>query len=522
MLFNSVEFIVFFLPITLALFYFLKAKGLHRFTTGFLVVASLFFYGWWNPSYLILIIISMGANFHLAKIVSNQKHKPRKKLLLVGGIAFNLSAIAYFKYMDFMILNVNHLFGYNIEPLGILLPIAISFFTFQQIAYLVDAYSDNAPDDSFLHYCLFVTFFPQLIAGPIVHHREIMPQYDGLHKHQKIYENLALGLFIFSVGLFKKVMVADNLALYANPVFLKAETVDAVTFVEAWEGTLAYTFQLYFDFSGYSDMAIGLGKMFGLNLPVNFYSPYKAASIIDFWKKWHITLSRFFRDYLYIPLGGNRNGMFKQFLYLNITMVLCGLWHGAGWTFVLWGALHGGLLTINHIYRRTIKGTVIVPFLDNFAYRWFCHVLTFICVVFAWALFRAETLDGAINVIRGLVGMNGVVLPETYIAYFSILGIDAQQLGIRFVTELANFHGVFGMSIFIALFFVCKLMPNTADMANYYAFLETKHHSTQKNERRFYQVSPSFFWALFSAVTLFLAFTYVWMGRYSDFLYFQF
>ena len=522
MLFNSIEFIVFFLPFTLLAFYLLKSYGFHTYSTGMLVVSSLFFYGWWNPHYLTLIVFSILFNYSIGCKISSSDVKKVRKTLLIGGIAINLFLIAYFKYVDFFISSINAVVNEDYSLLGIILPIAISFFTFQQISFLIDAYSGKTKDYNFLHYCLFVTFFPQLIAGPIVHHREIIPQYEELHKKKVVYQNIALGLFIFSIGLFKKVIIADNLGLYANPVFITAETGTPVSFIVAWQGVLAYTFQIYFDFSGYSDMAVGLAKMFGLNLPVNFYSPYKAKSFVEFWRRWHITLSRFFRDYVYIPLGGNRKGVFRQLLYLNITMFLCGLWHGAGWTFVLWGSLHGIFLTINHIFRNTILVLKLTAYLDNFIFNTFFHILTFICIVFSWALFRADSIDGAVNIVSGLVRINGVIFPETYALYFAKLGITLDYFDVQFVEALPNFDGIVIFSVFLLLFFACKLLPSTSEISNYYSFLENRENLIKKNRMSFISWRPSKFWMLYTGIIFSMAITYIWMGLYSDFLYFQF
>ena len=290
-----------------------------------LVLASLFFYGWWNPAYLLLIIGSMLFNYYTGVQLSYRQNR----LFLGIAIALNLALLGYFKYANFFVENISDLagLGWNIEH--IVLPLAISFFTFQQIAYLVDAYRRETSEYNFLHYALFVSFFPQLISGPIVHHKEMLPQFIRETARFIEYRHLAIGISVFILGLFKKVVVADSLAPYSIEAFNAVAAGEMLTFFEAWKGALAYTFQLYFDFSGYSDMAIGLAMLFGIRLPLNFDSPYKANSVIEFWQRWHITLSRFLRDYLYIPLGGNRKGQKRRYLNLMITMLLGGLWHGA-------------------------------------------------------------------------------------------------------------------------------------------------------------------------------------------------
>ena len=292
MLFNSYTFIFLFLPTVLLGFHLIGKQGHHRVAIAWLVGASLFFYGWWNPAYLGLMLVSIFFNYGIGVSLGGAPKQPNKKPILIFGVIVNLGLLAYFKYANFFVDNLNNIAGTDIVLEQIILPLAISFFTFQQIAYLVDAWRGETKEYNFLHYCLFVTFFPQLIAGPIVHHKEMLPQFakDVVYKLRS--KHLAIGLTIFAIGLFKKVVLADGISVYASPVFDAAEAGVVLTFFEAWGGSLAYTFQLYFDFSGYSDMAIGIARMFGIRLPLNFNSPYKATSIIDFWRKWHITLSR--------------------------------------------------------------------------------------------------------------------------------------------------------------------------------------------------------------------------------------
>ncbi|TVT47942.1 MAG: MBOAT family protein, partial [Sedimenticola thiotaurini] len=306
MLFNSYYFIFLFLPIVLAVYFLLLRKDT-EYPIVWLVFASLFFYGWWNPVYLFLIIASMVINYALGWSLSDGSGMTpiNRKRILVFGIALNLSALGYYKYAGFFIENIKTLITNDFSFEEILLPLAISFFTFQQIAYLVDAYRGITKEYRFIHYALFVTFFPQLIAGPIVHHKEMLPQFLRVTSFKKNIENFSIGITIFTIGLFKKSVLADNVAQYSTPVFDAAATGDSLSFFVAWGGAMAYTMQLYFDFSGYSDMAIGGARLFGIKLPLNFHSPYKATTIVEFWRRWHMTLSRFLRDYLYIPLGGN-------------------------------------------------------------------------------------------------------------------------------------------------------------------------------------------------------------------------
>lgn len=336
MLFNSFEFIFLFLPFIFLLYFYLLHKRLIIGAKGILVFSSLFFYSWWNIAYLPIILSSMLINFVVGNTIGKQQRITifQKKVLLIFGIVFNLGLLAYFKYADFFLENLNNVFDASFPILDLALPLAISFFTFQQIAYLVDSYKGETTEYDFLNYALFVTFFPQLIAGPIVHHKEMMPQFMSKWNLVRNYKNIAAGLFIFSIGLFKKLIIADTFAQWANYGFDQAEI---LTVVEAWVTSLSYTFQLYYDFSGYTDMAIGAALLFNIRLPINFNSPYKAHNIQDFWRRWHITLSRFLRDYIYIPLGGNRSGSFRTSCNLMATFIIGGIWHGAGWTFIFWG-----------------------------------------------------------------------------------------------------------------------------------------------------------------------------------------
>ncbi|TNC80995.1 MAG: membrane-bound O-acyltransferase family protein [Oleiphilus sp.] len=395
MLFNSYVFIFAFLPLVLVGYYLLASRMGMKWALFWLILASLFFYGWWNPIYLTLILVSIVFNYAISKRIEGK----RNRHLLTLGIAVNLGLLAYFKYANFFVDNLNTLFEAGLVLETVILPLAISFFTFQQIAFLVDTYRQESHAYSFLNYSLFVCFFPQLIAGPIVHHRQMMPQFASPSLLNERSRNIAIGFSIFAIGLFKKVVIADSIAAYSTPLFSAAEQGDTLNFYEAWCAALAYTGQLYFDFSGYSDMAIGLGRMFGIRLPLNFNSPYKSGSIIEFWKRWHITLSTFLRDYLYIPLGGNRKGPARRYVNLIITMLLGGLWHGAGWLFVIWGLLHGVYLVINHAWRNLRSDISLrVTGLE----RSFYHLLTFLAVVVAWVFFRAESLDSAWSILQSM------------------------------------------------------------------------------------------------------------------------
>ncbi len=326
MLFHSYTFLFLFLPLVFRTFLYLEEKKQQKeLALAWLVIASWFFYAWWQPIYLLLLLLSTLFNFGVGWGLQSAPGKS----LLVFGVSGNLALLGYFKYATFFLHTTNTLFDTAFSPLPIVLPLAISFFTFQQIAWLVDVYRGQVTEYSLLHHCLFVCFFPQLIAGPIVHHNEMMPQFSVRRERSQRQRDVEVGLTIFCLGFLKKVALADPAAVYADPIFAAAAQGEPISFFEAWGGTLAYSFQLYFDFSGYSDMAVGLARLFGIRLPVNFFSPYQAASIIEFWRRWHMTLSRFLRDYLYIPLGGNRSGLTRTGLNLLTTMGLGGLWHGA-------------------------------------------------------------------------------------------------------------------------------------------------------------------------------------------------
>ncbi|HQS67171.1 MAG TPA: MBOAT family protein [Sulfuricurvum sp.] len=412
MLFNSYEFIFFFLPISFGIYFWLNAKRLTQASKGWMVFASLFFYSWWNIIYLPLILGSILFNFVIGSTISKMnslyvtpKNRISKKTLLTFGIVANILLLGFFKYMDFFILNVNTLLNTHLDMLHILLPLGISFFTFTQIAYLVDAYRDEVKEMDYLNYTLFVTFFPHLLAGPILHHKEMMPQFDSLRSKVLNYQNISAGIFLFSIGLFKKVVIADTFSKWANAGF---QTTQALNLFEAWATSLSYTFQLYFDFSGYTDMALGVALLFNIKLPMNFNSPYKALNIQDFWRRWHMTLSRFLRDYIYIPLGGNRNGEFRTYSNLFTVFVIGGLWHGASWMFMAWGALHG-LAIILHRAWQQMGGKM------NTIIAWF---ITFNFINVTWIFFRADDWSKASNLLNGMLGNNGIILPEKYTQYF--------------------------------------------------------------------------------------------------------
>ena len=414
MLFNSYEFIFVFLPLTLAGFFALARRGGGRAAMAWLVVASLAFYGWWNPAYVPLLLGSVLANYGLGRYLARCSRtggqsagRPGGRAVLILGIAGNLVLLGYYKYAGFLAGTAGALTGADLGLDGIVLPLAISFFTFQQIAFLVDAYRGEAAEPGLLRYGLFICFFPQLIAGPIVHHREMLPQFGRARTFQFNPANAAVGVTVFSIGLVKKAVLADGIGAHARPVFDAAAAGAAPDLLTAWSGALAYTFQLYFDFSGYTDMAIGAALLFNIRLPPNFDAPYKATSIIDFWRRWHMTLSRFLRDYIYIPLGGNRHGEPRRYANLMTTMLLGGLWHGAGWTFILWGGLQllmaSVLLLSGGLYAlRTLSILAAFPFM-------------LLMIVMAWSLYRDlarewfERFEGA--------GLDGLIAKRRELTY---------------------------------------------------------------------------------------------------------
>jgi D-alanyl-lipoteichoic acid acyltransferase DltB (MBOAT superfamily) len=398
MLFSSYTFLLQFLPATVLAF---AAARRHSPRAGILVLAgaSLFFYGAWRPVYLLLLIASIAVNFTLGLRMEDPL---RRRTIGSFGVALNLAVLCYFKYTNFIFDSLNTLSGAPLPFLNIVLPLGISFFTFQQIAYLVDVMRGARVERDIVSYTLFVSFFPHLIAGPLVHHAEMIPQFKRARTGRSAVL-AARGLAIFAAGLFKKVVIADNLAQFVSPVFAHLDAGGGVTTQWAWLATLSYTLQIYFDFSGYSDMAIGLALLFGIRLPVNFRSPYQAISIIEFWRRWHITLSRFLRDYLYIPLGGNRLGEQRRYINLLVTMLLGGLWHGAGWNFVIWGGLHGIYLCVNHLWRGWHQARKSAPATGPAANA-LSWAATFVGVVVAWVFFRARTAAGAWQMLASLFG----------------------------------------------------------------------------------------------------------------------
>lgn len=496
MLFNSAEFLFLFLPVV-GIGYFLIGRLSRPWSIIWLVLSSLYFYADWKPEYLWIILASIVGNFFLGRAFAIEGlGETTRKGILAAGVAANLAALGYYKYADFIVENVSAATGVAYALPNVVLPLAISFFTFQQIAYLCDAYRGLCREHDFGSYCLFVTFFPQLIAGPIVHHSEMLPQFGPRGSDETTSRRLAIGLTILGIGLFKKVVIADGVAPYSTAVFSIADSGGELTAVQAWGGALAYTFQLYFDFSGYSDMAVGAARLFGITLPMNFFSPYKSENIIEFWRRWHITLSRFLRDYLYISLGGNRRGRARRYANLMITMVLGGIWHGAGWNFLIWGALHGGYLMCNHAWRAVRGGLLSESTIESTGYRLVSWAITFLVVVLGWVFFRAESFDGAMSLLQAMFWPQ----PSSMVA------------GPEF--------GFFELAVLGLLLIAVTFLPNTYELmreAEPVLDLPSEASSRVTVELRW---KPNVAWA--AALGLVASVSLLHLGRVSEFLYFQF
>lgn len=511
MLFNSYEFIFFFLTVTLSVFFALSGFRLLNTAAAWLALTSIFFYGYWNLSYVILLIVSIAFNFTVGHGILRYRQERRSEVarrILILAIIANLGTLGYFKYANFFVNSINNAIHTNISLAQIILPIGISFFTFTQIAFLVDTFRGKVQESRIIPYTLFVTFFPHLIAGPVLHHAEMMPQFARDDTYRFKLGNFLTGVTFFSIGLFKKVILADGIQPFVAPVF-EADSIYALTAIEAWCGVLAYTLQLYFDFSGYSDMAIGLSKMINIDLPINFNSPYKAANIADFWRRWHMTLSRFLRDYLYIPLGGNRKGPIRRYTNLLTTMLLGGLWHGAGWTFVIWGGLHGLYLVINQLWqsaRERLFGHDL--FRSSRVTHFLSVVITFVCVVIAWVFFRARNLAAALSVLKGMMGLNGFVLP---LEWQQLFGSNYPHLTFG---QLEAFGGVRQIGWIGLLLAVVWGSPNSQELIDR---IHKAHLTRRFSPERWAWISLGGF-----AVVLFLLAAINGSRGSSEFIYFNF
>jgi alginate O-acetyltransferase complex protein AlgI len=521
MLFNSYGFIFLFLPITFGVF-FLLARASHVLAAGWLAGASLFFYGWWNPAYVGLLLGSIAFNYALGMWIAKARVRQDPagaKRLLAFAVAGDLALLGYYKYANFFIDNLGAVLGAPLAHAEIILPLGISFFTFTQIAFLADTYQGKVKEYNFVHYALFVTYFPHLIAGPILHHAEMMPQFGKKAIYRLDFDALSAGLTMFVIGLFKKVGLADEIAQYVAPVFNATMEGRALTLVDAWFGTLAYTLQIYFDFSGYSDMAVGLSKMIGVKLPLNFNSPYQSVNIIDFWRRWHMTLSRFLRDYLYFPLGGNRKGAARRYANLLITMLLGGLWHGANWTFVIWGGLHGIYLAVNHGWQSLRQRLGHDLARSTRAGRLAGAAVTFLAVVVAWVFFRADSMASAIAVLKAMAGLNGVRLPAGTLAHWGAIGQWLAAHGVRF-EDSAAFAGARQVKWTLALLALAWFAPNSQQiMARSQPALGMPEAAPGAGWR-WWRWTPSSAWAVVTALVT--VYCIASLDRVSEFIYFQF
>ncbi|MEG3618599.1 MBOAT family O-acyltransferase [Magnetovibrio sp. PR-2] len=553
--FNSFDFIFVFLPLCIVGYYLVQKYFGKTPSLVFLLGACFVFYGWWDPGLIWVIFASIGLNFFCNVVLTtlDRKQETTRFIVLIFGVGLNLSLIAYYKYFFFLGSIVDDAFSTSFNFSELILPLGISFFTFQQIAFLVDTWGGHVKRQSLLHYALFVTFFPQLIAGPIVRHDELLPQFRKMTLFSNT--NLSIGLTFFIIGLVKKVLIADNLALFATPVFVKAEGGTLVSFVDAWGAALAYTFQLYFDISGYADMAVGLGRIFGIRIPLNFNSPMKAKSIIDFWQRWHLTLTHFLTGYCYNPitlkvtryrairrLPGLRGGVGTPGAFLSllamptmITMTLAGIWHGAGYQFIVFGFLHGLFLVLNHAWRGLMHSWHVK------LGAWAKSVLTLASVALTFSLivalfvpFRSGSMDSAINIWQGMMGMNGIVLRESYASILGPIGPVLQSLvGLEFSNSaMLIFKGTDQVKWLAFALFICWALPNTQEFMARYLVMKDRSDGISTDSPVFHSYAhirkipdviswkPNVFWAILAtgasiAIVNKLTST-------SEFLYFQF
>lgn len=448
MLFNSYVFVLFFLPLTLMVYFAINQFGYHRVALVVLFLFSLLFYTYNNVELTLVLVISIAGNYLLAYGINHCERAQIGKVLLLIGISLNIGSIFYFKYLNFCITNLNTFFQKDIQLRNIVLPLGISFYTFQQISYLIDTYRGETYDYSFMEYAAFVSFFPQLIAGPIVLHSEVIPQFRDKKRWRFDHDNFASGIYLFAIGMTKKVIIADTLG---RAVAWGWSGIDTLTSMEIVMVMLSFTFQLYFDFSGYCDMAVGIGKMFNIELPVNFLSPYKSYSILEFWKRWHITLTRFLRNYVYIPLGGSKKGRVRTYINIMLVFLLSGIWHGANWTFILWGVLHGLAQVLNRIFKRTWDRC-------NQVFQWLC---TFAFVNVMWLLFRADNVLQAFDLIKRMLRMDDLTIRVELYNCYALPEIDWMIHGIKLLLQLKEqIPGIYMWGFLGAALFICLNCDN--------------------------------------------------------------
>lgn len=450
MLFNSYIFILLFLPLSVIGWYLLNRTKSELLPKVFLLGMSLWFYGYFNYKYLYIIIVSIIANFLLFKLLKSNVHNLLRKSAFVVGIVLNIGLLFYYKYLGFFTENINAVFNTDFFVTKLLLPLGISFFTFQQVSFVIDSYKKTVPDYSFVDYALFVSFFPQLIAGPIVLHNEIIPQFADKANKYLNFENFSKGLYAFSFGIAKKVLIADTFGNIANIGFGAISEINSTNAVIAM---LAYTLQIYFDFSGYCDMATGIALMFNIKLPINFNSPYRALDMEDFWKRWHITLTRFLTQNVYIPMGGNRKGKFRTYLNQLIVFTVSGIWHGANWTFILWGVLNG----ISVIFAKLFKKPLNALKQKCKAIPW---LFTFLFINIMWIYFRADSISLANQMIKSVFSFDfGSVNPEFISAVMTAEFETVSWLLGNFSQSLADMYGytLFAVFFIFAIFASVKL-----------------------------------------------------------------
>lgn len=510
MLFNSPEFLFLFLPVTLVVFSLLRL-AMRWAALCFLIIASLVFYAWSEPRWVFVLMALMVLNYGAGMIL---RRRVASRILLAAIIALNLVVLAVPKYGAFAIANLNAL-GIRLDLVTFALPIGISFFVFQQIAYIIDCYRREIMEHGFAEYAAFITFFPHFISGPILFSKNMLPQLADRKLLGPSREDILVGGALLVIGLAKKLVVADHVEIFASPVFDAALNGKPITFLEAWGGALAYTFQIYFDFSGYSDMAIGIARLFGLRIPINFDSPYKANNIIDFWRRWHMSLSTFLRIYLYIPLGGNRFGPIRRYGNLMTVMLLGGLWHGAGWGFVVWGGLHGVYLVINHWFRHWLGESS-----GGLWERWCGRILTFMAVVVAWVFFRSESFGAAGNILSGMAGLNGFFLDMETHRELGVLGRALVKAGWQLETSRnLIFTGVFECLWLAILLSIVWFLPSSTEQV---ASLERQFDEPRRAARANLLLAwrPSMEWFVVAVLMLMLSLPHIFEKR--PFLYFQF
>ena len=495
MTFDSPAFLFGFLPVVLLLVLVLQRAGRLRLAMFILIIASLVFYSWWKPIYLLVLLGSVFFNYLFGLLLIRY----RSKALLAMGIAGNVLLLGYFKYLGFLIETLRT-FGTPLHPVAIILPLGISFFMFTQIAYLIDVYRGATRERNVLHYLLFVTFFPNLLAGPIAHHANLSPQLKNPPR-KIISRNLAVGLTVLSIGLFKKVILADSVGAYANLIFNATASGTSPLFADAWIGAIAYSFQLYFDFSGYTDMAIGIAQMMGVRLPLNFNAPYRSGSIREFWRRWHITLSRFLMENLYIPLGGSRRGEVRTLLNLFLTMLIAGVWHGAGWTFIVWGAWHGIWLALHRVWLKAAVFRWLRPVAS--VVRLFAVPLTFLMLTIGWVFFRAADLSTALSLLTSMTGLHGFTFST-----------ETSLLATAFAWKRC-------LQLLAILSFIIWFAPTTQ------AFVTDLLPDPKSEDKRDPFVpairwKPNVLYALFSTTIAMAAVTTLFLAQEHVFIYFQF